>query len=202
MTPDTNRHHNTAVSHRHYTVAVCIVLAACLLPTMAFAKKANVERGEYLTTILGCGGCHTEGALLGNPTGGWLTGSRVGVAYTEDDPDRSPGVIFPGNLTSDKETGIGKWSKRDIIRFLRTGLDHYGQQANTVMPWPNYALLNDRDTAAVADYLLSLAPVSNPIPDAIEPGTPINEAFVRIGVYLFIPEEQQDQRGEAPGESP
>jgi mono/diheme cytochrome c family protein len=158
------------------------------LPLAATARNA-AERGEYLTTILGCGGCHTEGALLGEPSGEWLTGSTIGVAYTADIPEQSPGVIFPGNLTPDKETGIGSWSKRDIVKFLRTGLDHYGQQANTVMPWPNYALLNDRDVNAVADYLLSLDPVSNQIPQSIAPGSAIEHPFVRIGVYLFVPEE-------------
>jgi mono/diheme cytochrome c family protein len=156
---------------------------------MASAKR-DVERGEYLTTILGCGGCHTEGALLGNPTGDWLTGSRIGVAYTTEGAHETPGIIFPANLTPDRATGIGRWSKRDLIRFLRTGMDHYGEQANSVMPWPNYALLKDRDLAAVADYLLSLTPVQYEIPNAIEAGQPINESFVRIGVYLFVPESQ------------
>jgi len=174
-----------------HAIAICAVLTLCASPP-ALAKSA-AERGEYLTTILGCGGCHTEGALLGNPTGDWLTGSRIGVGYTQDDPLESPGVIFPGNLTPDKETGIGRWSKHDIVRFLRTGLDHYGKQANTVMPWPNYSLLNDRDLAAVADYLLSLDPVEHKIPEAIEPGQPVNESFVRIGVYLFVPEETVEQ---------
>ncbi len=57
------------------------------------------------------------------------------------------------------------------------------------MPWPNYALLNNADVAAVADYLLALPAVDKQIPAPIEAGTPITERFVRIGVYLFIPEE-------------
>ena len=171
-------------------LALLTMLSILALPLGAQAKGA-AERGEYLTTILGCGGCHTEGALLGDPSGEWLTGSRIGVAYTADSLEQSPGIIFPGNLTPDKNTGIGRWSKRDIVRFLRTGMDHYGQQANTVMPWPNYALLSDRDVNAVAAYLLSLDPVENEIPAAIEPGSPITEAFVRIGVYLFVPEETE-----------
>jgi len=173
-----------------------VVLMALALPFPAAAKSA-AERGEYLATILGCGGCHTEGALLGEPTGDWLTGSRIGVAYTPETVNQSPGVIFPGNLTPDKNTGIGRWSKRDIVRFLRTGMDHYGQQANTVMPWPNYALLNDKDLNALAAYLLSLDPVENEIPESIEPGAPSTEAFVRIGVYLFVPEEISEQEAAA-----
>ena len=113
-------------------LALLTMLSILALPLGAQAKGA-AERGEYLTTILGCGGCHTEGALLGDPSGEWLTGSRIGVAYTADSLEQSPGIIFPGNLTPDKNTGIGRWSKRDIVRFLRTGMDHYGQQANTVM---------------------------------------------------------------------
>ncbi len=179
----------------------CLGLIACItlfLPLTGMARSSAAEHGEYLATILGCGGCHTEGALLGEPSGEWLTGSRIGVAYTPDNTTQTPGIIFPSNLTPDKKTGIGRWSKRDIVRFLRTGMDHYGVQANTVMPWPNYALLSDKDVNALAEYLLSLDPVENQIPDSIEPGEPSTEAFVRIGVYLFIPEETPAAEGQQP----
>lgn len=173
-------------------VIICLTLLFTLtLSTSAWARSSS-ERGEYLTNILGCGGCHTEGALLGAPSGEWLSGSRIGVAYTAEDENTSPGILFPGNLTSDKKTGLGQWSQSDIVRFLRTGMDHYGKQASTVMPWPNYALLNDKDINDVAKFLLKLAPVEKSIPEEIAPGTPINNSFVRIGVYLFVP-EQQDQ---------
>jgi mono/diheme cytochrome c family protein len=182
-------------SRKQSSGMVCLFVVALISTSVASQVIASddTSRGEYLTTILGCGGCHTEGALLGKPTGEWLTGSRIGVAYTNDLPDQTPGIVFPANLTADKATGLGKWSKRDIIRFLRTGLDHYGEQSSTVMPWPNYALLNDADVADIADYLLNLAPVDNKIPDAIAAGDAVNQSFVRIGVYLFIPEEKQQE---------
>ncbi len=185
MNVETNGYRRT--SRYRVLTAVLLLLG---LPSLALADR-SVTRGEYLTNILGCGGCHTEGALLGNPSGAWLTGSRIGVAYTEDVPERSPGIIFPANLTPDKKTGLGRWSRKDIVRFLRTGMDHYGEQANTVMPWPNYALLNDDDVNAIANFLLSMDPVENEIPREIPPGEPITESFVRIGVYLFVPEDQQ-----------
>lgn len=173
-------------------VRACLAIALYGSAPFALADR-SVERGEYLTNILGCGGCHTEGALLGNPSGMWLAGSRIGVAYTQENPEQSPGVIFPANLTSDKKTGLGRWSRQDIVRFLRTGMDHYGEQANTVMPWPNYALLNDDDVNAVANFLLTLEPVEYEIPREIAAGEPITESFVRIGVYLFVPEEQNNE---------
>ena len=116
-----------------------------LLSLTAISAAADdlVERGEYLTNILGCGGCHTEGALLGEAHGQWLAGARVGVAYTPEEAG-SPGVVFPANLTGDMETGLGAWRSEDIVLFLKTGMDHYGKSANPVMPWPNYAMLENR----------------------------------------------------------
>ncbi len=87
-----DRHQLTMTGFKHTSV-LALLLFLGSLPSRASARSES-SRGEYLTTILGCGGCHTEGALLGNPTGGWLTGSRIGVAYTGDDIDGSPGVIF------------------------------------------------------------------------------------------------------------
>ena len=169
----------------------------CLVPLLLAGSASadeQLERGQYLTTILGCGGCHTEGALLGNPEGPWLAGSQIGVAYTADEHDESPGIVFPANLTSDETTGLGRWSEADIVTYLRTGMDHYGQQATAVMPWPNYALLHDDDLAAIAAFLKRLPAVEYPIPDAVPAGEPVEHPFVRIGVYLFIPEAQASDR--------
>ncbi len=152
------------------------------------AADDHAKRGEYLTTILGCGGCHTEGALLGDAHGDWLAGARVGVAYTPEEAG-SPGVVFPSNLTGDPATGLGNWRAEDIVRFLKTGTDHYGETANPVMPWPNYALLHDEDLEAIAAFLKTLPAVSYDIPDPIAPGEALTHSFVRIGVYLFVPEE-------------
>ncbi|XOV82626.1 MAG: c-type cytochrome [bacterium] len=175
-------------SFRALTMRFAVAAALCFCWTTTGAET-SVERGEYLTNILGCGGCHTEGALLGNPSGQWLAGSRIGIAYTQDLEDISPGIVFPGNLTSDRQTGLGRWKKEDIKNFLRTGMDHYGKQATTVMPWPNYAFLRDEDLNDIAAFLKQLAPVQQAIPETIAAGTPVQHAFVRVGVYLFVPEE-------------
>lgn len=175
-------------------------IAVISLSWISASAETSIERGEYLTNILGCGGCHTEGALLGNPTGQWLAGSRIGIAYTKDLDDVSPGIVFPGNLTSDKKTGLGRWSRDEIKTFLLTGMDHYGKQATTVMPWPNYAYLRDQDLDDIANFLKQLAPIKQPIPESVVAGAPVRNAFVRVGVYLFVPEDDTEGRPTPPGD--
>ena len=126
-------------------------------------------RGQYLTNILGCGGCHTEGALLGEPTGPWLAGSSIGVAYAEDDDGLASGVAFPGNLTGDKRTGLGDWSEQDIVHFLTTGERHLAPRAIPLMPWPNYGQLKSRDLLDIATYLKSLPAVKKKFPAVSNP---------------------------------
>ncbi len=182
------------MSHKVFVVALLslVALAALLLsPAAAWGEgkplPGDPERGRYLTEILGCGGCHTEGALLGAPTGPWLAGSKIGVAYEENEEGQPTAVVFPANLTSDKATGLGRWREQDIVHLLQTGRKHNGQTANPVMPWMNYSLLLPQDMADIAAYLHNLAPVKRRIPAAIAPGQPIREPYVRIGVYMFTP---------------
>jgi hypothetical protein len=62
-------------------------------------------RGKYLVEFGGCNDCHTPGYFLGKAdTSRYLGGSDVGFEV----PD---GVYVGPNLTPDKETGLGSWSK-------------------------------------------------------------------------------------------
>jgi mono/diheme cytochrome c family protein len=159
-------------------------LAAALVASVGSADEASIERGEYLAAILGCGGCHTQGALLGEQTGAWLAGSTIGIAYTDAAGAESPGIVFAGNLTPDEETGLGRWSRQDIVRMIQSGINHEEVMVLPVMPWPNYGRLRKEDLNAIADYLMSLPPVKNEVPDNSAPGEAAH-SYVRIGVYLF-----------------
>jgi mono/diheme cytochrome c family protein len=159
-----------------------------VLPCLSEAR-GDVARGEYLTTILGCGGCHTEGALLGRQTGPWLAGSRVGVAWSNPESGDHPAIVFPANLTPDRATGLGAWSEREIARAIRTGMGHSHEMLIPVMPWPNYSLLDRDDARAIAAYLKSLPPVERKIPQNVVEGVPSRDAYLRIGVFLFDPEQ-------------
>lgn len=169
------------------------LLLISMLPACTATPSSNVgpdiERGQYLVTLLACGRCHTEGYLTGNqPTGPYLAGSRIGIAYTAYSEDEThPGVVFPSNLTPDDETGLGAWSEEEIIRAMTAGVAKSGHERLTVMPWANYTALRPGDLQAVARYLKSLAPVSRKLPQSIAEGDPIDQPYVRFGVYEFSP---------------
>lgn len=144
----------------------------------------DAVRGRYMVELLGCGTCHTDGALIGDPVDGHLlAGSQVGIAYTSPLDGNWPGVVFPSNLTPDPETGIGNWTESELILMIRHGVDRYGVQQLPVMPWPAYARMSDEDAKAIAVYLRALTPVKNKIPVKTYPGTGSASAYVHFGVY-------------------
>lgn len=145
---------------------------------------ADVTRGRYLVELLGCGVCHTDGALTGKPDSGRLfAGSGTGIAYTSPLDEKYPGVVFPANLTPDDETGIGRWKRDEIVELLRTGEDRAGRRHLPVMPWPVYNRLSASDANAIAAYLLSLTPVRHKVPDNVVPGRPSRAPYVHFGIY-------------------
>lgn len=168
------------------TGLVLMLTGLCLVSMNAAADK-SVKRGEYLTTLLGCGGCHTEGALLGRPYGPWLAGSSVGVAWSDYNEGVAPAVVFPSNLTPDRETGLGKWSRQDIADAILTGVTHQRDVLVPVMPWRNYSLLKARDADDIAAYLKSLPATEKQIPANVPVGGTAKNSYVRIGVFIFDP---------------
>lgn len=144
----------------------------------------ETERGRYLVQLLGCGSCHTNGAIVGEPRGDQLlAGSDWGIAYSNPLTEPNPGVVYPANLTPDPETGIGDWSVRQLVTMIQTGVDNHGGRTLPVMPWPAYVDLRDEDARAIAAYLKSLAPVRHRVPDNVAPGEPAQAPYVHFGVY-------------------
>jgi mono/diheme cytochrome c family protein len=172
--------------------ALSLGLLATAVAPAALARDKSVARGEYLVNLLGCARCHTEGYLLGNgPTGPDLAGSQIGIAYAGADDELRPGLVFAGNLTPDKDTGLGGWTRRDIMRALTTGVGVDGHQRLPVMPWPNYGALSDGDLGAIADYLKSIPPIRRAIPETTTPGDPVLHPYVRFGIFVFTPADQE-----------
>lgn len=157
-------------------------------PAPAITTQASddpaIARGKYLVELLGCGSCHTDGALVGEARlDRALAGSSIGIAYTNPMAYRYPGIVFPPNLTPDTRTGIGAWSTRDIVEAIRAGDGRHGQGRILVMPWQGYRKLVEEDAMAIARYLQSLTPVAHSVPGNVVPGNATREDFVHFGVY-------------------
>jgi mono/diheme cytochrome c family protein len=147
-------------------------------------NRFRVERGKYLVELLGCGGCHTDGALEGAPKiNKALAGSRTGIAYMNPFRDDRPGIVYPPNITPDIKTGIGGWSDEQISIALRAGQGRHLSRRIAVMPWQGYAKMNGDDVDAIVAYLRSIKPVEHKVPDEVLPGTRASEPFVYFGTY-------------------
>lgn len=147
-----------------------------------------VERGRYIVGLLGCGSCHTNGALVGAPDmRQLLAGSTTGIAWSNPLAEPNPGIVYPANLTPDIETGIGTWTQGEIVAMIQTGVDKHAGQTLPVMPWPSYANIQADDANAIAAYLMSLPAVSHRVPANVRPGQRARAPFVHFGVYQSRP---------------
>jgi len=139
-------------------------LAFLSLPAATHAAGPVAERGKYLVNVAGCGDCHTPGGLLGKPdVTRALGGSEVGFELP------GAGVFYGPNLTPDKETGLGNWTRWQIVNAIRLGKRPDGRRLAPVMPWPGFAHLTDSDAMAIATYLTTLPPVKNKVPGPFGP---------------------------------
>ena len=73
------------------------------------------------------------------------------------------------NLTPDKDTGLGNWTKEQMITAIQTGVRPDGRVLAPTMPWRAFAALTKSDVGAIVDYLESLPPVSHKVPGPFGP---------------------------------
>ena len=154
-----------------------LVTLAAHAQAQAQAQDDKLQRGEYLAKIMDCTGCHTTGALAGQPDANmYLAGSDIGFEI--------PGlaIVYPPNLTPDPETGLGRWSEADMITAIRTGMRPDGRQLIPVMPYMSYAALTDADAAALVAYLRSLQPIRHAAPKLTKAGSPVTAPYLSVVV--------------------
>lgn len=158
--------------------------------------QSLAERGEYLVTIIGCDHCHApkmmtaEGPVPDRDR--WLMG------YPSQDPlpamvknESAPGqwtlfnndltaavgpwgVSFSANLTP-HPTGLGTWTFEQFKKAMTQG--RYKGIENTrmllpPMPWQSYSHMKDEDLEAIFEYLKTIKPIENLVPDHIPPQSP------------------------------
>lgn len=152
-------------------------------PSASYSTE-QLGRGRYLVGLLGCGSCHTDGALVGAANADrLLAGSSTGIAYSSPFVDDNPGVVFPANLTPDMETGLGMWTMERLVTMIRVGTTEHSTSSLPVMPWPAYAGIDYDDALAIAAYLKSLPPVRHQVPNNVRPGQSTADPYIHFGVY-------------------
>ena len=141
------------------------------MPQVSVPKPENkpdpvadpVKHGEYLVTIMHCNNCHaTPGKdhmpdLAGHPFGG---GMVMELAFLGE------GKLNAANITSDKETGIGKWTDADIVKVLKTMTRPDGTIIQGAMQFyqAGWATLQDKDLAAIAAFIKTIPADKNKVP--------------------------------------
>jgi len=71
--------------------------------------------------------------------------------------------VMTANITSDPETGIGKWSDADIKKALTEGMAPGGHMLSPPMPFPWFKNMTDGDLDAIVAYIRTLPPISNKV---------------------------------------
>jgi mono/diheme cytochrome c family protein len=126
-----------------------------------------VGRGAQLAAVGNCHGCHTV---------------RGGAAYAGGFPMRTPyGTIYSTNITPDRVTGIGTWSREAFARAMREGIRNDGAHLYPAFPYDRFTRTSDEDIDALYAYVMSIPAVSYR-PPANELVFPFN---VRAGIALW-----------------
>ncbi|RXZ33154.1 cytochrome c [Oxalobacteraceae bacterium CAVE-383] len=135
-------------------------------PLAAADAKAQIERGAYLSRQGNCMACHTV---------------RGGTPYAGGRAVPTPfGTVYAPNLTADKETGLGDWSRDDFWRAMHDGKSKDGSLLYPAFPYTSFTRISRPDVDAMFAYFRTIAPVRQ---KNIEPDLrfPYNQRWLLYG---------------------
>ncbi|HYN11049.1 MAG TPA: cytochrome c [Burkholderiales bacterium] len=112
--------------------------------------QGDAKRGEYLSKVGGCIGCHTEAKQGALPYAG---GRALKTPF---------GTFYGPNITPHPQAGIGRWTEADFARAMREGRRPDGAHYFPAFPYPSFTRITDADVRDLWAYLKSLAPSSRP----------------------------------------
>lgn len=119
-----------------------------------------MRRGEYLVrSVVGCLECHSIYNQKASPPV-LLSKEGAGRVIFEQGEVR---LVAP-NITSDPESGVGKWSDDAIARAIREGVSADGNTLFPMMPYKLLRHMSDEDLASVVVFIRSLPPVRSELP--------------------------------------
>ncbi len=122
-----------------------------------------VAYGQYLITIARCVECHSK-----EDKGSVIAGTEFGGGREFNFPNGTS--CYTANITPDKETGIGNWSKETFIQRFKQSVDSSNNRKpvgkndfNTVMPWLMYRGMTPKDLSSIYEYLRTVKPIKNKV---------------------------------------
>jgi len=137
--------------------------------------SAVIARGRHLVySSAHCINCHSTHNADSLVAAGLEVPLSGGVLFNLD-----LGKIYSKNITSDKETGIGKYNDGEIARALRYGVHPDGGPVYDFMPFHNMC---DDDLTAVISYLRTQSPVQNVVPE-----NELNFVGKTVRAFLVVP---------------
>lgn len=128
--------------------------AVCPADNPNCREAANVDTGAQQVKNRKCVDCHTS-TLAGSQTPVVVAGAASDVK------------IYPPNLTSDDDTGLGKWTDEQIARAIRTGVDD--QELQLCPQMKHDSTMSDFEVFSIVMYLRSIPKVHNDVPKSICP---------------------------------
>jgi len=117
--------------------------------------------GAYLVSSAACKNCHTK-----QEKGKYLERMDFGGGEEFTIPG---GKITSANITPDKETGIGEWSKEMFVARFKAFENKENLHAvkegefQTIMPWSMYGAMKTNDLEAIYEYLKTIKPIKNQV---------------------------------------
>ncbi|WP_295683717.1 cytochrome c [uncultured Nevskia sp.] len=113
--------------------------------TLESPNLEQIKAGEYLVQIGNCVACHTD---------------QGGAAFAGGRAVPTPfGEVYSSNLTSDDETGLGRWTNQDFYRAMRHGRSKDDRWLSPAFPYTSYTNLKREDSDAMFAWLQTLPPI-------------------------------------------
>ncbi len=138
-------------------------IPAAATPQKMPSPNDQVAYGGYLVNAANCNDCHTK-----KVDGAEVEGMKFAGGFAFNLPNGT--IVTSANITPDKATGIGSWTKEQFLaRFKAYSDSTYtprkiaGDEFQTIMPWTMYAGMKTSDLEAVYAYLRTLKPVNNSV---------------------------------------
>lgn len=117
-----------------------------------------IKHREYISHLGHCGDCHSDKSGRG-PDESWLFGGGIALNVN------GLGKVYVANLTSDQETGIGRFSAAQIKDVLKNGKRLDGRALAPPMSLfiPHISGLTDEDMDALVSHLRAQMPIKNKV---------------------------------------